>query len=59
MIVALNIIATQKAKNTQETANKVVKLMNYAATHPEAITRYHYNGMMTEYKDSLWNKSSV
>ena len=45
MLVALNIIAAQQSKITQETAKKVVKLLNYAATHPEAITIYHTKGI--------------
>ena len=46
MIVALNTIAAQQYKSTEETSNKVVQLLNYAATHPEAITRYHASGMI-------------
>ena len=45
MLVSLNTIAAQKPKTTQETAKKVVQLLNYAATHPEAITRYHASGI--------------
>ena len=40
MLVALNTIASEQLKITQETAKKAVKLLNYEATHPEAITRY-------------------
>ena len=45
MLVALNTIAAQQSKSTQETVKKVVQLMNYTATHPETITRYHARGM--------------
>ena len=45
MLVALNTIAAQQAKSTQEIAKKVVQLLNYAATHPEAITIYHARRM--------------
>ena len=45
MLVVLNTIAAQQPKSTQETENKMVQLLNYAATHPEAITRYHAIGM--------------
>ena len=41
MLFALNTIAYQQSKSTQEKAKKVVQLLNYAATHPKAITRYH------------------
>ena len=39
MLVSLNTITAQQAKSTQETAKKVVQLLNYTATHPEEITR--------------------
>ena len=45
MLVALNKIESQQSKITQEITNKVVQLLNYAANHPEAITRYHANRM--------------
>ena len=38
MIGTLNIIAAEKSKITQTTEKKVVQLLNYLATHPEAIT---------------------
>ena len=41
MLVKMNTIAAKQSKYSQETAKKVVQLLNYAATHPEAITRYH------------------
>ena len=43
--VALNTIESQQSKSTQETAKKVVQLLNYATTYPEVITRYHTSGM--------------
>ena len=46
MLVALNTIADQQSKITQETDKKVVQLLNYATTHPEAITRCHASGMI-------------
>ena len=39
MIASLNTIAAQQSKSTQKTAKKVVRLLNYEATYPEAITR--------------------
>ena len=45
VLVSLNTIASQQSKITQETVNKVVQLLNYAATHPEAITRYRAREM--------------
>ena len=41
MLVTLNSIAAEQSKITQDAAIKVVQLLNYAATHPEAITHYH------------------
>ena len=51
IISSLNTMKAQKSKSTQEIATKVVQLLNYAATHPEAITRYHA-GVMTLYLHS-------
>ena len=45
MLVALNTIAPQQSKGTQETTKKLVQLLNYVSTHPEAITIYHARGM--------------
>ena len=45
MIVALNTIASEQPKITHGTSKKVVQLLKYAATHPEAITRYYASGM--------------
>ena len=45
ILVALNTIAAKQSKIIQETDKKVVHLLDYAATHPEAITRYHASGM--------------
>ena len=45
MLVALNTITAQQSKTTQEKAKKVVQLLNYAATHPDAISIYHDSRM--------------
>ena len=45
MLVALNTIAAEKSKIAQEKAVKVVQLINYIATQPEAITRYRFSGI--------------
>ena len=44
MLVALNTIAAQQLKSTQETVKQVAHLLNYTATHPEKITKYHARG---------------
>ena len=41
MLVALNTISYKQLKNTQETVKQVVQILNYSATYPEAVTRYH------------------
>ena len=41
MLVTGNTIAAEQLKMTQETAKNLVQIINYAATHPEAITRYY------------------
>ena len=46
MLVDLNSIAAEQAKITEATAKSVTQLLNYAATHSEAITRYHASGMI-------------
>ena len=46
MLVALNSINPEQANSTESTAKAVTQLLNYAATHSEAITRYHASGMI-------------
>ena len=46
MLVELNIIAVEKANRTEATAKSVTRMLNYAATHSEAITRYHASDMI-------------
>ena len=46
MLVALGTIASQQASATQATANAVVDLLNYAATHPDAIIKYFASDMV-------------
>ena len=45
MLVAFNSIASEQANNTESTAKSVTRLLNYAATHSEAI-KYHASGMI-------------
>jgi hypothetical protein len=46
MLVALSTIAAEQAKVTSNTAKAVIKLLNYAATHPNATIRYHASDMI-------------
>jgi hypothetical protein len=46
MLVALNAISASQSKATETTAAAVVHLLDYAATHPDAILRYHRSDMV-------------
>ena len=46
MIMALNIIVAEQANSTQATAKAVTQLLNYSATHSEAIARYQSSVMV-------------
>jgi hypothetical protein len=45
-LVALNDIAGEQSAPTAATRAKCTKLMNYLATHPQAIIRYHASDMI-------------
>jgi hypothetical protein len=45
MLVALGTIASAQAKKTEATAQAITRLLNYCATHPHAIVRYHASDM--------------
>jgi hypothetical protein len=46
MLVALGTIASSQATGTQATAQAVTQLLNYCASHPDAVIRYHASGMV-------------
>ena len=46
MLVALSSILLEQAKETKESTEATVQLLNYAATHPDAIIRYHASNMI-------------
>ena len=46
MLVALNEIATKQAKPTEDTQRKLQHLLDYVATHPNAVIRYHKSDMV-------------
>ena len=46
MLVAIGTIASTQANATEDTAKAIVKLLNYAASHPDATIRYHASGMV-------------
>jgi hypothetical protein len=45
MFVALNAISAAQSKATENTATAIVHLLDYAATHPDAILRYKRSDM--------------
>ena len=46
MLVALNELGSAQAHGTEATAEATVKLLNYAATHPDAVIRYKASKMI-------------
>ncbi|NNE46316.1 MAG: hypothetical protein HKN37_06620, partial [Rhodothermales bacterium] len=52
-LVALSDLATQQANPTEHTMKAVTKLLNYLATHPDAILRYTASDMC------LWTHSDA
>jgi hypothetical protein len=46
MLVALGTIAAQQPNGTEATAAAIVHLLDYAATHPDAIIRYRASDMI-------------
>jgi hypothetical protein len=40
MLAAIGSIATQQASETQSTLRAVTQLLDYAASHPDAIIRF-------------------
>ena len=45
LLVVLNYISLEQSKATDNTSKKITKLLNYLATHPEAVIKYHASGM--------------
>jgi hypothetical protein len=46
MFVALGALAAAQSKGTEETAKVMAWLLDYAATHPDAVIRYSASGMI-------------
>jgi Na+-translocating ferredoxin:NAD+ oxidoreductase RNF subunit RnfB len=45
LLVALGPLASAQAQGTEATAKAVTQLLNYCATHPDAVIRYHASDM--------------
>ena len=55
MLVALGTLAAAQSKGTEETAKASIKLLNYAATHPDAVLRYTASDMILHiYSDASY-----
>jgi hypothetical protein len=46
LILPVNILASEQTQATSATADKIIKLFNDCATHPEAKLRYHASDMI-------------
>ena len=46
MLVALGSLASAQTNGTEATTIAITQLLNYCATHPDAILRYHASGMI-------------
>eukprot|EP00957_Ditylum_brightwellii_P163289 12433499-Ditylum_brightwellii.AAC.1 len=46
MLASINSIAAQQAAPTEKTVKAIVKLLNYAASHPDAVVCCHASGMV-------------
>jgi hypothetical protein len=42
----VNVLFPEQTKSTSATADKIIKLINYCTTHPEATFRYHASDMI-------------
>jgi hypothetical protein len=46
LILPVNVLSSEHTQATTTTADKVIKLLNYYATHPESKLRYHASNMI-------------
>ena len=46
MLMALNSLAAVHTKPTIKTAKQINKILNFSATHPDAVTEYRRSGMI-------------
>jgi hypothetical protein len=46
LIMPINVLASEQSKATSDTADKVIKLLNYCNTPPETKIRYHASDMI-------------
>ena len=46
ILTALSDIATKQSKVTKNTANKIIKLLNYLASNPDTAIQYHKSSIL-------------
>jgi hypothetical protein len=46
LIMPINVLASEQSNDTEVTADKVIKLLNYCNTHPETKIRYHVSDII-------------
>jgi hypothetical protein len=46
MLASIGTLAAQQAKGTQHTMRGITHLLNYCATHPDAVVRFHASDMI-------------
>jgi hypothetical protein len=46
LIMRINVLASEQSRATADTADKVIRLLNYCNTHPETKIRYHASDMI-------------
>jgi hypothetical protein len=46
LIMPINVLASEQSSATNNTADKIITLLNYCNTHPESKIRYHSSDMV-------------
>jgi hypothetical protein len=55
LILPVNVLASEQTQATDATADKIIKLLNYCDSHPEAKLRYHASDMILNiYSDASY-----
>eukprot|EP00957_Ditylum_brightwellii_P202448 15330222-Ditylum_brightwellii.AAC.1 len=55
LLMGLNTLGSQQATATEETAKAVVMILDYCATYPDAVLRYHRSDMILHvYSDASY-----
>jgi hypothetical protein len=59
MLVALGTIASEQSEGTHQTREAAIHFLNYAATHPDAVVRFHASLMqLHEHSDASYHSES-